>query len=36
MEASEMAQDVAAYRQAKAEDDGGRVTLAELRTEDHS
>lgn len=32
-EALEMAQDVAAYRQAKAADDGTRVTLDELRTD---
>lgn len=31
LEAFEMAQDVSAYRQAKAEDDGGRVSLEELR-----
>ncbi len=31
LEAFEMAQDVAAYRAAKAEDDGGRVSLDELR-----
>lgn len=33
LEAFEMAQDVAAYRSAKAEDDGKRVSLDELRTE---
>ena len=33
LEAFEMAQDVAAYRQAKAEDDGTRVTLDELRAD---
>lgn len=32
LEAFEMAQDVAAYREAKASDDGTRVTLDELRT----
>lgn len=31
LEALEMAQDVAAYRAAKAEDDGTRIDLAELR-----
>lgn len=31
LEEFEMAQDVAAYRQAKAEDDGTRVSLDELR-----
>lgn len=31
LEQLEMAQDVAAYREAKAEDDGTRVSLAELR-----
>ena len=31
LEAFEMAQDVAAYREAKAQDDGGRVSLGELR-----
>ena len=31
LEAFEMAQDVAAYRDAKAQDDGGRVSLDELR-----
>jgi prevent-host-death family protein len=31
LEALEMAQDVAAYRAAQAEDDGARVTLDELR-----
>lgn len=29
----EMAQDVAAYREAKAADDGSRVTLEELRAD---
>ncbi|WP_067249063.1 type II toxin-antitoxin system Phd/YefM family antitoxin [Microbacterium resistens] len=33
LEAFEMAQDIAAYREAKAEDDGGRVSLAELRAD---
>ncbi len=33
LEAFEMAQDVAAYRDAKATDDGGRVALGELRAE---
>lgn len=33
LEALEMSQDLAAYREAKAEDDGGRVGLAELRRE---
>ncbi|MGO1562709.1 MAG: type II toxin-antitoxin system Phd/YefM family antitoxin [Actinomycetaceae bacterium] len=33
LEAFEMAQDVAAYREAKAEDDGERVSLAELRAD---
>lgn len=33
LEAFEMAQDVAAYREAKAEDDGKRISLAELRAE---
>lgn len=33
LEAFEMAQDVAAYREAKEEDGGGRVTLADLRAE---
>lgn len=33
LEAFEMAQDVAAYREAAAEDDGRRVSLAELRRE---
>ena len=36
LEAFEMAQDVAAYRTAKAEDDGERVSLAELRAESAS
>lgn len=31
LEAFEMSQDVAAYRAAKAADDGGRVSLADLR-----
>lgn len=31
LEEFEMAQDVAAYREAKAADDGGRITLDELR-----
>ena len=31
LEDYEMAQDLAAYRAAKARDDGGRVTLEELR-----
>lgn len=34
LEAFEMEQDVAAYRQAVAEDDGTRVSLDELRAED--
>lgn len=33
LEAFEMAQDIAAYREAKAEDNGERVSLAELRAE---
>ena len=33
LEAFEMAQDVAAYREAQAEDDGERVSLAELRAD---
>ncbi len=33
LEAFEMAEDVAAYRAAKAEDDGTRVSLAELRAD---
>ena len=33
LEEYEMSQDVAAYRDAKAEDDGRRVTLDELRHE---
>ena len=33
LEAFEMEQDVAAYRAAKAEDDGERVSLDELRTD---
>lgn len=33
LEAFEMAQDVAAYREAKASDDGVRVTLDELRAD---
>ena len=36
LEAFEMAQDVAAYRTAKAEDDGERVSVAELRAESAS
>ncbi len=32
LEAFEMAQDVEAYRNAEAEDDGGRVSLDELRS----
>jgi prevent-host-death family protein len=32
LEAFEMAQDVESYRRAKAEDDGVRVSLAELRS----
>ena len=36
LEAFEMAQEVAAYRTAKAEDDGERVSLAELRAESAS
>lgn len=36
LEAFEMAQDIAAYRAAKAEDDGERVSLAELRAESDS
>lgn len=36
LEAFEMAQDVAAYRAAKAEDNGERVSLAELRAESDS
>lgn len=31
LEEFEMAQDVAAYREAKADDDGSRVSLGELR-----
>lgn len=31
LEEFEMAQDVAAYREAKAADDGGRVSVADLR-----
>lgn len=31
LEALEMAEDIAAYRQAKQEDDGEHVTLAELK-----
>ncbi len=31
LEAFEMSQDVAAYRKAKAKDDGGRVSVDELR-----
>lgn len=33
LEAFEMAQDVAAYREAKAEGNGERVSIAELRAE---
>ncbi|MCW2584093.1 MAG: hypothetical protein JWQ53_2883 [Klenkia sp.] len=33
LDALEMAQDVAAYRAAKSEDDGERVSLAEVRDE---
>ena len=33
LEALEMAADIAAYEQAMAEDDGTRVTLAELKAE---
>jgi len=33
LEEFEMAQDVAAYRQAKADDGGSRVTLDELRAD---
>lgn len=33
LEEFEMAQDVAAYRQAKASDDGSRVTLNDLRAD---
>ncbi|MDO5513543.1 type II toxin-antitoxin system prevent-host-death family antitoxin [Corynebacterium sp.] len=33
LEEFEMAQDVAAYREAKAADDGARVTLEELRAD---
>ncbi len=33
LEAFELAQDLAAYREAKAADDGTRVTLDELRAE---
>jgi prevent-host-death family protein len=33
LEEFEMAQDVAAYRQAKADDDGTRITLGELRAD---
>lgn len=33
LEAFEMAQDVAAYREAKAVDDGERISLAALRAE---
>ena len=33
LEAFEMAQDIAAYREAKAEDDGERVSIAELRAQ---
>jgi prevent-host-death family protein len=33
LESFEMQQDVAAYREAKAADDGSRVTLAQLRAD---
>jgi len=33
LEAFEMAEDVAAYREAKAQDDGSRVSLEELRAD---
>lgn len=33
LEAFELAQDLAAYREAKSADDGSRVTLEELRAE---
>lgn len=33
LEAFEMAQDVAAYREAKSTDDGGRMSLDELRAD---
>ncbi len=33
LEAFEMAEDVAAYREAKAQDDGSRVSLDELRAD---
>jgi prevent-host-death family protein len=33
LEEFEMAQDVAAYREAKAADDGTRISIAELRAE---
>ena len=33
LEQLEMAQDVAAYRDAKSEDDGTRISLAELRSD---
>jgi prevent-host-death family protein len=33
LEEFEMAQDIAAYRQAKADDDGARVTLDEVRAD---
>lgn len=33
LEAFEMAEDVAAYRKAKLQDDGTRVSLADLRTD---
>lgn len=36
LEAYEMEQDLAAYRQAKSEDDGERITLTELRDEIHA
>ena len=36
LEAYEMEQDLAAYRQAKSEDGGERITLTELRDELHA
>lgn len=36
LEASEMAQDVAAYREAASRDDGYRVSLAEMRRDSAS
>jgi len=36
LEAFEMAQDVAAYRDAAAADDGGRVSLTDLRSDSTS